>query len=123
MNERSVVFAAAINMFVAVAAGAFGAHALKNILGSDMLAVWHTAVTYQMVHALGLFAIALLMPRSQPALLARAAVLMLAGIVAFCGSLYALAIGGAPMLGAITPIGGAGFLIAWVMVAWAAWRG
>ena len=122
MNERSLVIAAAINMAIAVAAGAFGAHALKAVLNSDMLAVWHTAVTYQIAHALGLFAIALLMPRFESALLARAGIVMLAGIVVFSGSLYALALSGMRMLGAITPIGGAAFLLAWTMVAWAAWR-
>lgn len=122
MNERSLVIAAAINMLIAVAAGAFGAHALKAVVSSDMLAVWHTAVTYQIAHALGLFVIALLMPRFKPALLARAGMVMLAGIVVFSGSLYALAFSGLRMLGAITPIGGAAFLLAWAMVAWAALR-
>ena len=122
MNERSLVIAAAINMLIAVAAGAFGAHALKAVVSSDMLAVWHTAVTYQIAHALGLFVIALLMPRFKSALLARAGIVMLAGIVVFSGSLYALAFSGLRMLGAITPIGGAAFLLAWAMVAWAALR-
>lgn len=122
MNERSLVIAAAINMFIAVAAGAFGAHGLKNILSSDMLAVWHTAVTYQIAHALGLFVIAMLMPRFNPALLGWAGIVMLAGIAVFSGSLYALAISGMRMLGAITPIGGAAFLLAWALVAWAAFR-
>jgi uncharacterized membrane protein YgdD (TMEM256/DUF423 family) len=122
MNERSLVIAAAINMLIAVAAGAFGAHALKAVVSSDMLAVWHTAVTYQIAHALGLFVIALLMPRFKSALLARAGMVMLAGIVVFSGSLYALAFSGLRMLGAITPIGGAAFLLAWAMVAWAALR-
>lgn len=122
MNERSLVIAAALNMFIAVAAGAFGAHALKAVISSDMLAVWHTAVTYQIAHALGLFVIALLMPRFKSALLARAGMVMLAGIVVFSGSLYALAFSGLRMLGAITPIGGVAFLLAWAMVAWAALR-
>lgn len=122
MRERALVIAAAMNMMIAVAAGAFGAHALKTVLNSDMLAVWHTAVTYQGAHALGLFVIALLMPRYKPALLARAGIVMLAGIVIFSGSLYALALSGWRMLGAITPIGGVAFLLAWAMVGWAAWR-
>ncbi|MEO6354115.1 MAG: DUF423 domain-containing protein, partial [Burkholderiaceae bacterium] len=121
-NERSLIIAAAINMFIAVAAGAFGAHGLKNILSGDMLAVWHTAVTYQIAHALGLFVIALLMPRFNPALLGWAGIAMLAGIVVFSGSLYALAASGIRMLGAITPIGGAAFLVAWALVAWSAFR-
>lgn len=122
MNERTLVIAAAINMFIAVAAGAFGAHRLKDILSSDMLAVWHTAVTYQIAHALGLFVIALLMPRLNSALLGWAGIAMLAGIVVFSGSLYALAISGMRMLGAITPLGGAAFLLAWGLLAWAAFR-
>lgn len=122
MHERALVIAAAMNMMIAVAAGAFGAHALKTVLDSDMLAVWHTAVTYQGVHALGLFVIALLMPRYKPALLARAGIVMLAGIVIFSGSLYALVLSGWRILGAITPIGGVAFLLAWAMVGWAAWR-
>jgi len=122
MNERTLVIAAAVNMFIAVAAGAFGAHRLKDILSSDMLAVWHTAVTYQIAHALGLFVIALLMPRLNPALLGWAGIAMLAGIVLFSGSLYALAISGVRMLGAITPLGGAAFLLAWAVLSWAAFR-
>lgn len=122
MNERTLVIAAAINMFIAVTAGAFGAHRLKDILSSDMLAVWHTAVTYQIAHALGLFMIALLMPRLNPALLGWAGIAMLAGIVVFSGSLYALAISGVRILGAITPLGGAAFLLAWGLLAWAAFR-
>lgn len=122
MHERTLVTAAAMNMMIAVAAGAFGAHALKTVLDSDMLAVWHTAVTYQIAHALGLFVIALLMPRYKSILLARAGTVMLIGIVIFSGSLYALALSGWRMLGAITPIGGVAFLLAWAMVGWAAWR-
>ena len=122
MHERTLVTAAAMNMMIAVAAGAFGAHALKTVLDSDMLAVWHTAVTYQIAHALGLFVIVLLMPRYKSILLARAGTVMLIGIVIFSGSLYALALSGWRMLGAITPIGGVAFLLAWAMVGWAAWR-
>lgn len=122
MREHTLVSAAAMNMMIAVAAGAFGAHALKTVLDSDMLAVWHTAVTYQIAHALGLFVIALLMPRYKSILLARAGTVMLIGIVIFSGSLYALALSGWRMLGAITPIGGVAFLLAWAMVGWAAWR-
>ena len=53
MPERPFIFAAALNMLIAVACGAFGAHALKQILSAEMLAIWQTAVQYQMVHALG----------------------------------------------------------------------
>ena len=119
MQERHLVAAGAINMFIAVAAGAFGAHALKQILSAEMLAVWQTAAHYQMIHALGLIAIAILMPRYQTVLLKRAGLIMLIGILIFSGSLYALAISGTRVLGAITPIGGLAFLVAWAMLTWA----
>jgi len=122
MTDRLLVILAALNMMIAVGAAAFGAHGLKNVLSSDMLAVWHTAVTYQVMHALGMLAIALIMPRLGQPLLGVAGAVMLAGIVIFSGSLYALALSGIRVLGAITPIGGVAFLVAWALVAWAAYR-
>lgn len=120
MQERHLVAAGAINMFIAVAAGAFGAHALKQSLIPEMLTIWHTAATYQMIHALGLIAIGMLMPRYQTGLIKRAGITMLLGILIFSGSLYALAISGIRILGAITPVGGLAFLAAWAMLAWTA---
>ncbi|HWZ49573.1 MAG TPA: DUF423 domain-containing protein [Herbaspirillum sp.] len=122
MNERQLILAGAINMFIAVAAGAFGAHGLKQILSAEMLAIWQTAVTYQMAHALGLLAVALLLPRLQSGLAAWAGRSMLTGIVIFSGSLYVLALTGIRMLGAITPLGGVAFLLAWGLLATAAYR-
>ncbi|EJN02718.1 DUF423 domain-containing protein [Herbaspirillum sp. YR522] len=123
MNERILVVVGAVNMFIAVCCGAFGAHGLKKMLSEELLAVWHTAVTYQVMHALGMIAVALLMPRFGGACLSWAGNLMLAGIVIFSGSLYLLALTGTRILGAITPIGGVAFLAAWVLVAWAAYKG
>jgi uncharacterized membrane protein YgdD (TMEM256/DUF423 family) len=126
MSERIFVFLGALNMFLAVAAGAFGAHGLRSILSPEMLAVWHTAVTYQVAHALGLLAIAALGARygyGASNLWNLAGWLMFAGIVLFSGSLYLLSGTGVRWLGAITPIGGAAFLAAWALVAWAALRG
>lgn len=123
MNERNLVIAGAINMFIAVACGAFGAHGLKKMLSDEMLAIWHTAVTYQVMHALGMIAVALLVPKFGGVALNWAGNLMLAGIVVFSGSLYLLALTGTRILGAITPIGGAAFLAAWLLVAWSAWKG
>ena len=120
MQERHLVAAGAINMFIAVAAGAFGAHALKQSLIPEMLTIWHTAATYQMIHALGLIAIGMLMPRYQTGLIKRAGITMLLGILIFSGSLYALAISGIRILGAITPVGGLAFLAEWAMLAWTA---
>lgn len=123
MNERSLVIVGALNMFIAVCCGAFGAHGLKKMISEEMLAVWHTAVTYQVMHALGMIAVALLIPKFGGAALGWAGNLMLAGIVIFSGSLYVLALTGTRILGAITPIGGVAFLAAWLLVAWAAYKG
>ena len=122
MNERSLIIAGAGNMFVAVAAGAFGAHGLRQILSAEMLAIWQTGVTYQIAHGLGLLAIAALAPRLKSRLTAWAGMAILIGIVLFSGSLYALALSGVRILGAITPLGGIGFLLGWGMLAIAAYR-
>jgi uncharacterized membrane protein YgdD (TMEM256/DUF423 family) len=113
---------AALNMFIAVAAGAFGAHGLKAILTPEMLAIWQTAVHYQMIHALALLATGILMQHWTEALLKTSALAFLSGILVFSGSLYALALTGIKILGAITPVGGVAFLIGWAMLAWCALR-
>jgi len=100
----------------AVVLGAFGAHALKSRLSAEMLAVWHTGVEYHVYHALGLLAAGLVATQlPESALLKWSGWLMLAGIALFSGSLYALALSGERWLGAITPIGGLGFLAAWAL--------
>lgn len=111
----------AVNAFLAVAAGAFGAHGLKSRLDDRHLAIFETGARYHMFHALGLFVVAWLVTRDAPRA-ALAGWLMLAGIAVFCGSLYALALTGVGKLGAITPIGGVCFLAAWVALAVSAWR-
>ena len=123
MTDRISALLGALNMFIAVGTGAFGAHGLKERLSAEMLAVWQTAVTYQMAHALGLLAIAALVPRFGSGLLTSGGWLMFAGIVLFSGSLYVLALTNVRWLGAVTPIGGLGFLAGWLLVALAAWRG
>ncbi|EJO33573.1 hypothetical protein QWC_01200 [Achromobacter marplatensis] len=107
---------------VAVGAGAFGAHGLKRMLTPELLSVWQTGVMYHLIHALGLFIIALLSARFRSPLLSAAGLVMFAGIVLFSGSLYILSLTGTHWLGAVTPIGGAAFLAAWAMVALAAYR-
>ncbi len=107
----------ALCAFVGVGMGAFGAHALKATLSAESLAVYQTGVTYQMWHSLGLIAIALVqqhMPDSKR--IAIAGWLMFLGIVLFSGSLYLLVLLDMPQLGMVTPIGGACFLIAWLLV-------
>lgn len=103
--------------FLGVAFGAFGAHGLKTMISPELLAVYQTGVTYQMWHAFGLIAIALMQKHdAQSKLLKWAGALMFLGIVLFSGSLYLLAILNLPALGAITPIGGVSFLIAWSLL-------
>ena len=99
--------------FLAVAAGAFGAHALRARLGTEMLAVWETAARYQMYHALALLVVAFAAGRAGGGW-ALAGWLFTAGIVVFSGSLYVLALSGVRWLGAITPLGGLCFLAGWV---------
>ncbi|MFJ7970036.1 DUF423 domain-containing protein [Psychrobacillus sp. NPDC096389] len=113
------IIAGAINGFLAVALGAFGAHALKEKLSEKYLAIWETAVQYQMFHALALIAVGILMSSKllgPVSTLNTAGSLILAGIILFSGSLYVLSLTGVGVLGAITPIGGVAFLVGWVMI-------
>lgn len=96
----------------AVALGAFGSHALRNILMPAAMEVWRTAVQYHFWHVLALTVAAMLWTRSRAARVA--AFLFVIGIVLFCGSLYALALGAPHWVGAITPIGGLCFIVAWI---------
>jgi len=106
MNGKICLLVASLALAAAVAFGAFGAHALKSRLSADLLAVYQTAVQYHFWHALGLFALALLMLQWDAPVLNLAAWLLLAGLILFCGSLYLLALTGARWLGAIAPLGG-----------------
>jgi uncharacterized membrane protein YgdD (TMEM256/DUF423 family) len=121
MHARQTLFAAAIAMAIAVGLGAFGAHALKTQLAADALAVWQTAVQYNVWHALGLFGVGLWQQHApQTRELRLAAWLLLGGIVLFSGSLYALALTGMGGLGVITPFGGLAFIAGWAVLAKAA---
>jgi uncharacterized membrane protein YgdD (TMEM256/DUF423 family) len=123
MNARLALTLAAALLFAAVGLGAFGAHALRERLAPDLAAVYQTAVQYHFWHGLGLLAIGILLAqRPESGLLAAAGWLMVAGIVLFCGSLYALALTGIRGLGAVTPFGGVAFLAGWAVLAWAAYR-
>ena len=109
---------AAISGFFAVAFGAFGAHALKQRLSADMLAVYETAVQYHFYHTLALVAVALLaMYGVQGSVLKASGWLFLVGLILFSGSLYALALSGIKILGTITPLGGLCFLAGWLCLA------
>jgi uncharacterized membrane protein YgdD (TMEM256/DUF423 family) len=120
--DRLFVALGAVSGFVAVAAGAFGAHGLRARLAPDLLAVFETAARYQMYHALALLAVAWVAARWPGPLPQWAGWLFVVGTVLFSGSLYALALSGVRWLGAITPLGGAAFLAGWICLALAARR-
>jgi uncharacterized membrane protein YgdD (TMEM256/DUF423 family) len=105
-----------VAMFLAVALGAFGSHALRGKLTEYSLDVFKTAVLYHMIHAMGLFVVAWMDMQIQDVKITLAGSFMLAGIILFSGSLYLLAVTGHKWLGAITPLGGVSFLLAWVFL-------
>lgn len=118
--HRTYAFAGALSGFVAVAAGAFGAHALRARLAPDMLQVFETGARYQMYHALALVAAAFVAGNGDRPAAAWAARLFILGTVLFSGSLYALALTGVSRLGIVTPFGGVAFLAGWLCLAAAA---
>ncbi len=115
--QRIILGLAGLNGFVAVAAGAFGAHELKARVGTEALTVFETAARYHMYHALALVAIVLLMRYESSRALTAAAVCMQLGIVLFSGSLYAMGLSDLrwKWLGPMTPIGGGLFLVGWLL--------
>ena len=119
---RGFLMLAAFFGFTGVALGAFAAHGLKNRLTPEYLTIFHTGVTYQLVHTLALFGVALLATQIQGRLITWAGVSFTVGIVLFSGSLYLLTTTGISKLGIITPFGGLAFLIGWVCLGLAAWR-
>ena len=121
-SERLFFAIGAGSAFLAVGAGAFGAHALKSRLTPDLLAVFEVAARYQMYHALALLACAWAASRWPGALPVAAGWLFVAGTLVFSGSLYALSLTGVRWLGAITPLGGLAFLAGWLCLTAAALR-
>ena len=123
MSARLALFLAAAFLFAGVVAGAFGGHALKSRLAPELMSIYQTAVQYHFWHALGLLGVGFALTlRPESAALMASSWLLVAGLVLFCGSLYALALTGVRGFGAITPIGGFAFLAAWAALAWAAWK-
>jgi uncharacterized membrane protein YgdD (TMEM256/DUF423 family) len=115
VSARLMLAAAAFLAALAVLFGAFGAHALKARLAPDALALWQTAVQYQMWHALALLAMGLIGLQGVPsAWLRLAAMLFISGILLFCGSLYVLALGAPRGLGMVAPLGGTAFIAGWL---------
>jgi uncharacterized membrane protein YgdD (TMEM256/DUF423 family) len=111
-----------VSAFLSVAAGAFGAHALKAILEPSRLAVYETAAKYQMYHAFALLIVAWQIHETSDPRLTQAGWLFCSGIVLFSGSLYVVALTDLTWAGAMTPLGGVAFLSGWAILAWTGWR-
>src|SRR5690348_5632755 len=119
---QRTLFIAAINGLLVVLLGAFGAHALETRIHADLLHTWNTSVQYHMFHTLALFGVGLLQRDGAFPNLKLTAILFLAGLILFCGSLYVLALTSHRVLGMITPIGGVLFLAGWAHLALLCYR-
>ena len=119
--QRFLVFGSIIAA-LGVAAGAFGAHALKEILDAPMLQVFETATRYVMYHAFGLCIVSWAIDRYPEQRLEKSGWLFLIGILLFSGSLYVVSLAGIRWVGAVTPIGGLAFMTGWLLLGWGVWR-
>lgn len=119
---RGFLLLAAFFGFTGVGLGAFAAHGLKSRLTPEYLAIFHTGVTYQLVHTLALLGVALLATQIPGRLITWAGASFAVGILLFSGSLYVLTLTGVSKLGIITPLGGLAFLVGWFCLGLAAWR-
>lgn len=122
MIVRTFLVVAALLGGLSVAGGAFASHALRDKLTERSLEIFETGARYQMYHALALLAVAILLSRAEvaQAWLTASGIALIAGVLIFCGSLYALSLSGIKWLGAVAPLGGAAFLIGWGCLAIAA---
>lgn len=122
MDARTTLAVAGALIALATVLGAFGAHALHAHLSQDRLQVYETAVRYHFMHALGLLAIGVLLRSTDGGLLRWSALLVLAGIVLFSGSLYLLTFGAPRLIGIVTPVGGLALIAGWIAFAAAVLR-
>ena len=120
--ERLFFLLGSLSAFLAVAAGAFGAHGLKGRLSPELLAIFEVGVRYQMYHAFALIATAWALSRWPSTLVTAGGWLFVIGTLIFSGSLYLLSMSGVKWLGAVTPLGGLAFLAGWLCLAIGAWK-
>ncbi|WP_064091987.1 DUF423 domain-containing protein [Rossellomorea aquimaris] len=114
---KTFIIIGALNAFLSVVLGAFGAHALEGKISQKYIDTWNTGVLYQMFHAIGIIIVGVMMGNVTPtSMLSWSGWFMLIGIILFSGSLYVLSLSGIKVLGAITPLGGVSFLVAWVLL-------
>ena len=118
--ERLFLLVGSLFGFAGVAAGAFGAHALRGVLSARDLEIFETAVRYQLVHAVVLLGVGLWLMQRPSSVLVMAGWSHIAGVVVFSGSLYVLVLTQTRWLGAVTPLGGVALLAGWLCLAWAA---
>lgn len=116
LKSERIIAVGALFALISVAAGAFGAHGLKDSLTDYQLSVFNTGVEYQTMHALGLIFIGILKQQFPSHRLDIATILMIVGILLFSGSLYTLSLTGIKWLGMVTPFGGVCFLLSWLMI-------
>jgi uncharacterized membrane protein YgdD (TMEM256/DUF423 family) len=122
VNSSRTLALAGVLLALATVCGAFGAHALKGQLAPDRLQVWDTAVRYHFFQSLGLLGVGLTLRSLDDSAVRAAALLIVVGIVLFCGSLYALSFGAPRALGALTPAGGLAWIAGWLLFAWGVWH-
>jgi len=122
-SSRWLVLIGCVSAGLGVAAGAFGAHMLKDLLEPNMLAVYDTATRYQMYHAFGLVLTGLVVRVEHDCGAVKAGWLFLAGTLLFCGSLYGVSLLGIRWLGAVTPVGGVLFIVGWLVLGWRGLKG
>ena len=122
MNSSRTLALAGVLLAFATVCGAFGAHALKGQLAPERLQVWETAVRYQFFQSLGLLGVGLTLRSLDDTAVRAAALLIVVGIVLFCGSLYALSFSAPRALGVLTPAGGLAWIAGWLLFAWGVWR-
>lgn len=108
-----------LNMVLAIALGAFGAHGLEGKVSERMIQNWQTGAHYHIIHALAIIVLGLIIAQysGQSSLLTYAGWTLFAGVVFFSGSLYTMTLTGVKKLGMVTPIGGLLFIIGWILVA------
>lgn len=122
LTARRVLGAAGVLLALATVAGALGAHTLKSHWPAQRLDVYDTAVRYQFYHSLGLLGVGLALRTYDIGALRAAALLIIVGIVLFCGSLYALTLEMPRAVGVATPIGGLALIAGWLAFAYGIWR-
>lgn len=119
---RSFLMLAAFFGFTGVGLGAFAAHGLRSRLSPEYLAIFHTGVLYQLIHAVALLGVAVLAAQLPGRMVTWAGYAFALGILLFSGSLYVLTLTGFSKLGIVTPFGGLAFLVGWALLGITAWR-